>query len=185
MEEQAYHDFARVFHGRFYRYFLTQNLPPFEAEDLTETLISDILIKLDKYKPREDGGFDSWVYQLMRHAAVDWHRRRKIDSDPIEDPAALPQLTSTSNPAVVSAVREALDRLDEQDRTIIELHDLGGETSYRETAALLGITPGAARVRRHRALRRLEQMLEGESRIPFRPQRESKAHVNENKENVS
>lgn len=55
-------------------------------------------------------------------------------------------------------VREMLSHASERDRRVIRLavlHDLSG----KQVAAELGITPGAARVRLHRALNRLREAL--------------------------
>ena len=168
LEEQAYVEFARFFYGRFYRFFLTKNLPPFEAEDEAATLVTDVLMRLDKFKPQEGIGIESWVYELMRHAAVDYHRRKKAPVVTIDVLPDRPVVVHSVNPRRVEAVREALDRLDGDARAIVELRDLGEERSYGEIAALLGISPGAARVRHHRALARLAEILAADSRIQLR-----------------
>jgi RNA polymerase sigma-70 factor (ECF subfamily) len=51
-----------------------------------------------------------------------------------------------------------IDALDPEDRALLLLFDLEGYT-HEEIAALLGITPGASRVRLHRVRARLRERL--------------------------
>jgi RNA polymerase sigma-70 factor (ECF subfamily) len=55
-------------------------------------------------------------------------------------------------------LRDALERLGERDREVLLLRYLEG-LSTRETAAVLGITEGAVKVRHLRALERLRGLL--------------------------
>ncbi len=181
LEEDAYREFARIFRGRFYRYFLTQGMPQFEAEDLAASLTTDALMKVEKYEPREGAAFESWVYQLMRHAAADWHRRQKGRSVSAENLAEQFEPAAPPDREVVAAVREALEELSEEDRTIVEMRDMEGEGTYEEIAAAIGVSAGALRVRRHRALRRLEKLLAEDARIRLRPLSTGVSAVSEEK----
>ncbi|HEV2949527.1 MAG TPA: sigma-70 family RNA polymerase sigma factor, partial [Gemmataceae bacterium] len=58
-------------------------------------------------------------------------------------------------------VRGALDKLSERDREVLVLRYLEG-LSTRETAAVLGIREGAAKVRHLRALERLRGLLDND-----------------------
>lgn len=169
-DEQAYRQFARLFHGRFYRFFLVSDLPPFEAEDAARTLITDIVIKFDKYKPRDGASFESWIFQLMRIAAANWHRSRKGQRfEPLGTLAStLPNPESGESwvhPELITGVQSALEKLSSDDRIILELRDLGEDRLHEEIAQLMGITVGTARVRYFRARKRLRVLLELDERV--------------------
>lgn len=108
---------------------------------------------------------------------MDWWRRRKVDFTTLPDDLAVPQASESEvDTTVVEAVGEALARLNESHRQIIELHDLGEPRSYREIADLLTtaeyqVTESAARVRHHRAQNALRAILEADPRIQERLKR--------------
>jgi RNA polymerase sigma-70 factor (ECF subfamily) len=58
-------------------------------------------------------------------------------------------------------MREVIDSLPEEDRAALVPHDLEG-LSEREFAAAVACTPASAKIRVHRARRRLEEALRGE-----------------------
>lgn len=112
----AYRDLARFLGPRFYRSFLGAGLPPFEARDEASTLVTDLVIKFDKYAPRDGASFEAWMNSLVRNKAADWHRRRKGKSfEPVEELAeCLPSPVAVEvwvNPELQSAVQSALGRL--------------------------------------------------------------------------
>jgi len=167
LEERAYEEFADLFGPRFLRYFIRRGLPAMEAEDLAVSCVSDIALKVDRYHRTQGGGFEAWVFTLVRHIWADWWRAYK-ETVPLPQQlvGADPRAIETGpNPEVVSAVRDALQCLTPKDREIIEFRDLGGETTYIEIGAQLGIRPGTARQRHRRALRRLQALLEKDHRI--------------------
>lgn len=166
LEEEAFTDFARVFGPRFRAYFIRRGLPVVDAEDLAVSCVTDIALKIEKYKPVAGGGFEAWVFTLARRALFDWWRERRA-TEPLPDdlPAPLPGEPEEGELAVVEAVRDAVAQLPEADQALIELRDLGGEYTYSEISQQLGLSPQGARVRHFRALKRLKSILEKDPRI--------------------
>jgi RNA polymerase sigma-70 factor (ECF subfamily) len=75
------------------------------------------------------------------------------------------QSTDTTNVEEADNLRHALMQLSERDRLVVVLRyylDL----SFDESAAILGISPGAARVRAHRALARLRPIIDVRQELP-------------------
>jgi RNA polymerase sigma factor (sigma-70 family) len=68
------------------------------------------------------------------------------------------QLTSLIDQERRARLRQALERLEPEDRELLELV-YGLELDARETGRRLGATPGAVRVRKHRAIQRLAALL--------------------------
>lgn len=173
-ERRAFTDFARLFAPSFRRYFLGCGMPPFEANDLAATFVTDILLKVGQYNTMEGGGFQAWVYQSMRNMAVDWGRKRQRtvptvasdrDSSEWADPGSGGAAGSSLDTEEIAAVREAWEQLSDTDREILELRDLRYKPKWSEIAAELGIGEGAARVRHTRAMQRLTEILRADSRI--------------------
>ena len=76
-EPAAFEEFAEYFGPRFRGLFLGKGLPPDEAEDLAATCITDIQLKVDRYRQIPRGSFKAWVFVLARHALADWYRAKQ------------------------------------------------------------------------------------------------------------
>jgi RNA polymerase sigma factor (sigma-70 family) len=149
-------------------------MPPFEANDLAATFVTDILLKVSQYNTMEGGGFQAWVYQSMRNMAADWGRKRRRtlptvasdrDSSEWADPGSGGAAESALDPEEIAAVREAWEQLSDTDREILEIRDLRYKPKWSEIADELGIGEGAARVRHTRAMQRLAEILQADPRI--------------------
>lgn len=164
LEDQAYQDFADHFGRRFRTLFLHQGLGGSDAEDLAVSCISDIALKVDRYRPGAGaGGFAGWVFTLARNAVIDWLRRHR-PTVPLLEQAPAPS-GPDSDQELYHAVWEALAQLSPDDQAIIRLRDLERECSYAEIGEHLGIQTGAARTRHSRALHRLASLLDRDPRV--------------------
>lgn len=167
LDDQAFREFADVFGPRFRSLFLRHGLPVWEAEDLAVSCVTDIALKVDRYKPTSGGSFVAWVFHLARHAMVDWWRGHKA-TVPLDDalvPNGLQDTVTEPNLDIALAVRDAVAQLPETDQLAIQLRDLGPQHSYAEIGARLGMQPGTVRVRHTRTLRRLKLLLEKDPRL--------------------
>src|SRR5215469_595247 len=74
-EEQAYLDFQLAYRRLFLSLFFSLRIPGVAAEDLTATLITDVLTqKIRSWKP-ELGSFHGWVLAVARNAGLQWLRK--------------------------------------------------------------------------------------------------------------
>jgi RNA polymerase sigma-70 factor (ECF subfamily) len=147
-------------HRRLYQFFLKLARDRSVAEDL----VQEVFVRVLKYRHtwREEAEFVPWMFALARNAAVDQFRSRARDSK--RDAAAVPDTTPQPAPAVerleererASQLRAALDLLAPDKREVLLLARFG-ELKHDRIAAMLGISPGAVRVRRHRALKELRE----------------------------
>jgi len=167
-EESAFRDFARLFSPFMRTYFLDNGIPQPHADDLVADSVTDILLRVEgHYQERSDGSFRAWVMECVRNVAAGWHRKHRLKTDALSDDPPSPD-TGGSEPAHLAetqAVRDALSSLNEIDRQILEMRELGGMWSYAEIARDLDISEAAARVRHMRLLQRLEAILENDPRI--------------------
>lgn len=92
------------------------------------------------------------VEELLPRFRDDGHR---VDPGDSWAPSAIAEIEREETRAFV---REQIDRLPEQYRSVLLLRDIE-DLDTQEAAAVLGITPGAAKVRLHRARQALRALL--------------------------
>lgn len=116
---------------------------------------------------RGDAMFETWLYRVASNSALSKYRSRKrrqsresgMQDDVLTALPASGSVEATAGARIeVQALEAALARLPEQHRTVIVLRDVYG-MSIEEVAAQLGISETAAKVRVHRARKRLKDML--------------------------
>jgi RNA polymerase sigma-70 factor (ECF subfamily) len=166
-EELAYAEFADTYGPRIRSFLLRRGLSSADAEDLAVSCVTDIALKVEKYRAMKPGGFDAWVFTIARHQLIDWIRSRK-NTESLPDNLAAP---APPDPDIVpdieasQAVNEAISQLSKNDQLIVRLRHLVEERTYAEIGEQLNISTETARVRHFRALKRLKSILESDVRI--------------------
>lgn len=133
-------------------------LPPDQHEDVLQEVLLAIHLKRGSW----DGTAPvrPWLYAVARHKIVDAFRKRGQRLHlPLEDVAGM--LAAEPGPAPLAA-RDAdrmLGLIDARSAALVRAVRLEGK-STEDAAAHLGVTPGAARVALHRAMRRLAHLAE-------------------------
>lgn len=107
-----------------------------------------------------------WAFAIARHVGLMTRRasgrRGRHEVQPIEDLPEVPVLTRVAGSLNRLALGRALWKLADSSREAVWLHYVEG-FSYREIAAIQGITETAAKVRAYRAVSALRQDLLGAS----------------------
>ncbi len=116
---------------------------------------------------RGDARFSTWLYRITANCAATFHERRRRHLTASID-EQLPEVADTApdrDPELRAAaavlrrdVEAAVRRLPERLRTVLVLRDVY-DLAHDEIAEALGITEGAAKVRLHRARRRLRELV--------------------------
>jgi RNA polymerase sigma-70 factor (ECF subfamily) len=125
----------------------------------SEDLVQDVFVRILKYRRTYRPGtyFLTWMYQIARHARLDYLRKRRgeIEWDDSYAPAVLP-----GDPVESAQHRHwlelALRRLPDDKREVLVLSRFQG-LRYVAIAELLSCEPGAVKVRVHRAMRELRE----------------------------
>jgi RNA polymerase sigma factor (sigma-70 family) len=143
------------------------------AEELTQTTILVVIRKLDQFQPIGPHAFRNWVLAIAgRQARAHAHkprreraRRSKLDATASPTPMCSPTADSPVEELLrrerLELITECLSHLPEAHRRALE-SDLAGD-DYRELADREGISVGGVRVRRHRALAQLRQLVAARS----------------------
>lgn len=163
---------AQAGDGEAYRLLLESVLPELlaflrkrahdaeEVEDLAQEVLLTVHRARHTYDPARP--FEPWLYAIARNAAVDSFRRsagRRRFEVASRDPT---QLSLGEERHGDVSLEGALRSLPEAQRRAIEMVKIEGLT-MEEAAARAGVSPGALRVRIHRAYRALRRRLTGES----------------------
>jgi RNA polymerase sigma-70 factor, ECF subfamily len=134
---------------------------------------------------RGDAQFSTWLYRITANCA-NTHLGRRIrhrhdelsDEEPLVDdrPEVDPQHRA-ENELLRGRLREALEELPPRLRAVVVLRDVY-DLPHEAIAAELGISESAAKVRLHRARRKLRETLYPEHRSPKAPaERSGTAHA--------
>ena len=135
-----------------------------QAKDAVGETITRAVAHIGRLR-HDGGGFDAWMYGIIRHVVVDAQRAMaKEGPGPVPDAAdwrAEPG-DHTVEREDAAEVRAAFARLSDADQELLELRVVA-ELSAEEVGSVLGRRPGAVRMAQSRALLRLRALL-GEER---------------------
>jgi RNA polymerase sigma-70 factor (ECF subfamily) len=131
------------------------------ARDATQRTFVLAFQRLGQF--RGDAAFATWLHAIATSVVLETvrkeRRREALDPEVEAAPVARPSAPAgPGDPFLRRRLRLEIDALDPEDRALLLLFDLEGYT-HEEIAALLGITPGASRVRLHRVRARLRERL--------------------------
>ncbi len=160
-----------TYRDRVYRVILRVVGDASDAEDLTQ----ETFLKVERSAShvRDPDRVAAWLYRVATNVALDHLRRsRRKDSTDATDPGSehrgtlldveIPSPASSLDAAEsMDCVREYADRLPDQYRVVLILHDLEG-LSMQQVADIMGSSMGATRVRLHRARKRFAEICEVE-----------------------
>ena len=181
-DESAYEEVVRTQGSRLFaaaRRFLQNEQ---DAQDVVQEALLSAFKAIDRFAGQSR--LATWLHRITVNAALMKLRSRKRSAERSID-ELLPKFLEDGHRADVAGtwtvaddsavldretrevVRKRIDELPESHRTVLLLRDIE-ERSTGETAELLGISPGAVKVRLHRARQALRTLLDpfmrGESR---------------------
>jgi RNA polymerase sigma factor (sigma-70 family) len=146
---------------------------PEHAADLTAEIFVAAIGAAHRYRPAR-GAPKAWLYGIAR-TVVAADRRQLIRQQTREERFGAGAMLDENDVAEIEArieaaatlrrLYEAMDRLPETERAILELVAID-ELSPTEAATAVGVRPVTARVRLHRARRKLQVELEAASTEP-------------------
>jgi RNA polymerase sigma-70 factor (ECF subfamily) len=171
-EKDLFHELIRPCERGIYFLLLSLLKNETEAEDAAQETVIKVYLNLKNF--RGDSQFRTWVLSIARNEGLGRLRRqtnRREDSLDAETddqngdftPAILTSWREIPTEALekkelAAIVRAGIESLPEIYRNIIFLRDIE-EMDIRETAAALGISEGAVKVRLHRARAMLQRRL--------------------------
>jgi len=154
---------------RLYRWLAHLTHDPHAAEDLTQETFLKAFGGLRTFRP--DSNFRAWLFRIGHNNFVNQQRLRKGQRQPL--PADLPSeeegpVEKSMNREALAHLARAVGRLPAEFRAAFLLRAEEG-LSFRQVAAVLGITEETARWRVFKARQKLLQALNPELLPPTRP----------------
>ncbi|MGH3291639.1 MAG: RNA polymerase sigma factor [Trebonia sp.] len=145
-------------------YFARRTTDPQLVADLTADTFVTVITSFGSFDPRK-GSTRAWVFGIARHVyaahcdayAQQQHKlrrlagRRDLDQDQVEE-----LLERIDAERAGRGLLAALAMLPERERAVIEMVDVAG-LRPKDTATVLGLTPGTVRMRLMRARARLRR----------------------------
>jgi RNA polymerase sigma-70 factor, ECF subfamily len=139
--------------------YATRRLDADRARDAVAEAMARAVANIQRFAWK-GGGFDAWMYGILRHVVVDAHRvRARHRGEPLDHGDGAGPLDYVLEGEEAAALRSAFDSLDTADRELLELRVVAG-LSAEEVGSVLSKRPGAIRMAQSRALDRLRHELE-------------------------
>ena len=167
-DEVAFRQLFALLAPKVRAFFLRSFIDPALADDLTQTTFLKLHRARATYLP--DRPLKPWLFTIAAGVRRDELRRRyrlpphvgelEIEQAELHQEGELPPPQEANGAGEIEAVRAAMNRLPESQRTVLHLH-LHEELTFEEIAEVLGTSPGAVRVRASRAYERLRKSLRG------------------------
>lgn len=136
-----------------------------DAEDVTQDALLAMMTSLDRYRPRADARFSTWVMTIAVNTVRRRFRRRRPE---LTATGELPDAADSDGPdpaAEIDRARQrrallvALGELNERERAIVSLR-YGAELNASEIATTVGVEPATVRKILERARTRLGARIE-------------------------
>lgn len=158
-DSKAFGQLYDQFVDKIYRFILFRVSNKEVAEDLTQTVFLKALENIGNF--RKDSQFSSWLYTIARNNVIDHYRGKKPttfvnDFDNIESRDNTQDFEAKE---FLAETLSAMKRLNEEEQEVITLHSVE-EYSFEEIARITDKSPGALRILKHRALKKLRSSLE-------------------------
>jgi RNA polymerase sigma-70 factor (ECF subfamily) len=160
-----------IYSDRVYRLALSLLHDPQAAEDVVQEVFLALIEHIESFEGRASLG--TWLYRVAYNEAVGRLRRSQVhfelELDEADKETAMPLIffdwqslpeAWLSSAEVQTQIANAVQALNPTMRAVFMLRDIE-ELSTEETAEILGISPGAVKVRLHRARLVLRETLAG------------------------
>jgi RNA polymerase sigma-70 factor, ECF subfamily len=154
--EQIWHDF----HAPLLHFIRTRVADESSAEDIVQEVFLKIHRHIDTLKDAKK--LESWVYQIARHALIDYYRSKEQPGTSLATAEAQNLAAALPDDDVISelfpAVRAMVKSLPAYDRQALVLTEYQGLTQ-KEFAERLGLSFSGAKSRVQRARAKLKRLL--------------------------
>ena len=158
-DERAAAELVRRHAQALGRFLYSMGAEPDDLDDLTQETLFRAFRRVDSW--RGGASFRSWLLTIGSNLLRDQVRKQKgrlVSIDAREIPDQSDPHGDLAAGEAEDRVREGLARLPRLQREVFLLRAQEG-SEYGEIAAVLGTTPGAARVHYHHAVKRLKELV--------------------------
>jgi RNA polymerase sigma-70 factor (ECF subfamily) len=144
------------YYGEIYSFVRRRARSSRAAEDLTQQVFTDAAAALKRYG-EESGGSLGLLFTIARRRLIDELRASELDLVNLDEVREI--AVPVYEPTLGRDIAAAIERLDSEQRQLVGLKLLRGLT-FAETAAILGVSEGACKMRFRSALEILRRDLQ-------------------------
>lgn len=160
----AFGDLVQPYLSSLNRFARTKLGSESEAEDIVQQAVLRAFSHLRQF--RREASFKTWLSAIALNEVIHWRRgKATAPIQPLSETRAGNLVDPSSSPQALcqrwqetERLRQAMTRLPEKYRQVIQLRDLG-ELSVAETARSLSLSAAAVKTRHHRARKLLVRTL--------------------------
>ena len=146
------------YYGKIMAYIRSRIRDRETAEDLCSDVFTKVCASIDSFDS-DKASVSTWIYTIARNTLTDYYRTRRVYEEipeDFEDGSNIEE--SVCNEDMLERLADALETLDERERSIVILHYYSGKT-LGEIAERLGISYAYVKVLHNKALSRLKSKL--------------------------
>jgi RNA polymerase sigma-70 factor (ECF subfamily) len=155
-DDQALEQLCRFVYGRVYAYVFYRVRQREDAEDLT----TEVILKMVKALPKQNGNFMAWVYKIAANTVIDHQRRltsrKEISLEVLKVDLADKKDSIPKNILTADRLKIGIAELTPEQAEVISLRFLQ-ENNLEETARITGKSIGAVKVMQFRAIKALRE----------------------------
>jgi len=163
-DKNAACELLKIYYADIYSYLRRLCGSAADAEDLTQQTFMKVWSSFDSFAGRSK--FSTWLYRIAHNTYIDFQRGNTSSNRDHSDRWWAECIDENPGPFANVAERlfalllyEAVDRLDEDKRSIVHLHYYQG-LSIRETAKVLGIATSTVKYRLREVFKILRKKLD-------------------------
>ncbi len=160
-DQDAYGKIYSQFYKRIYRYCQFNTYDKVVAQDICQETFVRAWKALPKFSIKKGGSLQAFLFRIARNLIIDASRRKKtVSIEGYENLQSNEDLAGDIDRRDENKrLKAAMAKLNEVDRQIIVLHYFE-EMSGAEIAKVVGTREGALRVRTHRIIKKLKDLME-------------------------
>lgn len=160
--------------GRLWRFIQRRVHDQLDAEDILQDVFYELVVAYRLMKPIEEAG--AWMFRVARNRIIDLVRRKRtvsldqtLGAGEEGSTLRLEHLLASPGPGpdgeyarrlLIAELEHALAELTPNQRAVFLAHEIEGR-SFRELAAETGVSVSALLSRKHQAVKRLRDRLQG------------------------
>ena len=146
-EHAAFEPLVRRYNQRMYRAARAVTRSDSDAEDVLQQAWLNVFRNLAQF--RGDASFSTWVTRIAIHEAIAVKRKQPVIAEVAETASEVTPVTEIDRAQLGALLERCLSMIPQGNREVMVLRDVL-ELDTAETAACLGLTQEAVRVRLHR-----------------------------------
>jgi len=157
-DENAFHGLYERLNGTLFKYIVSRTGDRDIAIDLLQDVFIDLWRGLQKFTYSSEGQFYGFVFKIIKRKISVYYKKRQITLEIDENNLEQSYERNVELADDLRILTTIVGKLKEKSRVVIELRYWSGLT-FREIGIILNCKETTVKVRHHRALKTLQEMM--------------------------